>query len=54
MDDKRLHCIDCGEEFYWTEGEQVYYHKHGLSQPKRCRPCRERKREEKASHAAGD
>jgi len=54
LDDKQFQCIDCGEEFYWTEGEQEFYREHGLSQPKRCRSCREQRREEKASHAAGD
>ncbi len=37
-------CVDCGEEFTWTAGEQVFFHDKGLkNEPKRCKvskqPC---------------
>ena len=38
--DKQLTCLDCGREFTFTSGEQVYFWAKGLSEPKRCKPCR--------------
>jgi len=38
--EKRLTCADCGQEFIFTEGEQRYFWSKGLSEPKRCKPCR--------------
>jgi len=43
--DRILHCIDCGSEFIFTIGEQLYFASKQLSTPKRCRRCRlERRR----------
>lgn len=39
--DKVLRCCDCGESFVFTAGEQGYYHSKGLTQMRRCKPCRE-------------
>lgn len=39
--DKVLHCCDCGQSFVFTAGEQAYFTSKSLSEPKRCRPCRE-------------
>lgn len=39
--DKTLKCVDCGESFIFTAGEQAYYYSKQLSEPKRCKPCRE-------------
>lgn len=39
--DKVLSCCDCGKSFVFTAGEQAYYWSKGLSEPKRCKPCRE-------------
>jgi len=39
--DKVLRCCECGESFVFTSGEQAYYHSKSLSEPKRCKPCRE-------------
>ena len=38
--DKVLTCLDCGREFTFTAGEQRYFWAKGLSEPKRCKPCR--------------
>jgi len=38
--DKVLTCLDCGREFTFTTGEQMYFWAKGLSEPKRCKPCR--------------
>lgn len=39
--DRTLKCIDCGEAFIWSCGEQAFYYSKQLSEPKRCKPCRE-------------
>jgi CxxC-x17-CxxC domain-containing protein len=39
--DKRLQCVDCGREFIFTAGEQVFFREKGLTnEPKRCRQCK--------------
>lgn len=53
MSDTRLVCVDCGELFVWSEGEQRYYQERGLSQPKRCKNCRSHKHEERDSGNKG-
>lgn len=43
-------CVDCGEVFTFTVGEQQYY--KGLNftnDPKRCKPCREARKQNKES-----
>jgi hypothetical protein len=43
-EDKILRCKICGEEFCWFLGEQKFYADRGLSEPRRCPSCRERRR----------
>ena len=39
--DKVLKCIDCGTEFLFTAGEQLFFHdKQFKNEPKRCRACK--------------
>jgi CxxC-x17-CxxC domain-containing protein len=41
-----LLCADCGREFLWDIGEQAWYlDKKLYHAPKRCKDCRERKRD---------
>ncbi|MGE5262949.1 MAG: zinc-ribbon domain containing protein [Acidobacteriota bacterium] len=43
--DKWLVCTECGRQFLWDAGEQAWYRlKRFFNQPKRCRDCRDRKR----------
>lgn len=45
--DRVLKCIDCGAEFIFTAGEQLFFHdKQFTNDPKRCKQC-------KAKRAAG-
>jgi len=45
MEDKTLVCVDCGQEFIFTVGEQEFYKEKQLaSEPKRCKPCRDKKK----------
>ena len=37
---KIIKCCECGKTFEFTGGEQKYYEKHELSEPKRCHACR--------------
>src|SRR5437016_7827936 len=44
--DCSIKCVDCGEPFIWSVGEQVFFHDKGLkNEPKRCRPCKHAKNE---------
>jgi CxxC-x17-CxxC domain-containing protein len=39
--DKPLKCIDCGAEFVFTAGEQLFFADKGFkNEPKRCKPCK--------------
>lgn len=45
MEDKKIKCIDCGEEFVFTVGEQEFYKQNGFeNEPKRCKSCRDAKK----------
>ncbi|MBQ4363826.1 MAG: zinc-ribbon domain containing protein [Oscillospiraceae bacterium] len=40
-EDKTLVCVDCGNEFVFTAGEQEFYAQKGFeNEPKRCPECR--------------
>jgi CxxC-x17-CxxC domain-containing protein len=42
--DKVLKCVDCGTEFVFTAGEQLFYADKGFkNEPKRCKACKNRK-----------
>src|SRR5271155_1374984 len=39
--DKVLNCIDCGADFVFTAGEQLFfYDKQFKNEPKRCKTCK--------------
>lgn len=41
-EDKSITCVDCGEGFIFSSGEQAFYHERGLTnEPTRCKNCRE-------------
>jgi CxxC-x17-CxxC domain-containing protein len=43
--DKSLTCIDCGETFVFTAGEQEFFAQKGFqNEPKRCKNCKAAKR----------
>lgn len=42
--DKQLVCLECEAPFTFTKGEQCFYAAKGLSTPKRCPECRQRRR----------
>lgn len=51
--DKVLKCADCGSEFVFTAGEQLFFHQQQFrNDPKRCKPCKA-KRATGAAAASG-
>ena len=39
--DKTLTCVDCGQQFVFTAGEQEFYAQKGfMNEPKRCKNCK--------------
>ena len=56
--DRTLTCLDCGQPFIFTAGEQEFYDRKGFrEEPKRCKPCRETRKARKndnLTHDAGD
>lgn len=53
LEDTSIACVDCGESFIWTAGEQVFFHDKGLqNSPKRCKPCKHAKNERLAAITA--
>ena len=53
-EDQRLTCVNCGEEFLFTAGEQEFYKERGLSHaPTRCKRCREQRKGQRPQGAAG-
>jgi CxxC-x17-CxxC domain-containing protein len=39
--DKTLKCADCGNEFTFTAGEQLFFQERNFANdPKRCKPCK--------------
>ena len=42
--DKVLSCIDCGADFVFTAGEQLFFHdKQFRNEPKRCKSCKSKR-----------
>jgi len=42
FEDQTRTCVDCGDEFVWTAGEQEFFHEKGFTDPpKRCKTCRQ-------------
>jgi CxxC-x17-CxxC domain-containing protein len=42
--DKVLKCIDCGTDFIFTAGEQLFFHdKQFKNEPKRCKACKSKR-----------
>ena len=39
--DRVLKCVDCGAEFVFTAGEQLFFHdKQFKNDPKHCKQCK--------------
>lgn len=45
MEDKKIKCQDCGEDFVFTVNDQRFYAEKGFNEPKRCKFCRANKKD---------
>jgi CxxC-x17-CxxC domain-containing protein len=53
-EDKTITCVDCGNEFLFTSGEQAFYHERGLTnEPTRCKGCREARKANRGEGGGG-
>ncbi|MCI8394132.1 MAG: cytochrome C551 [Bacilli bacterium] len=46
MSDKKITCRECHTEFDFTVGEQEWYQENNLQEPKRCKECRDKRRQD--------
>jgi CxxC-x17-CxxC domain-containing protein len=52
--DRLLTCADCGGEFIFTAGEQLFFlDKQFKNDPKRCKPCKSRRSAQAANPEGG-
>lgn len=51
MSDEVINCADCRTDFTFTANEAAFFAEKGLTKPRRCQPCRRKRRAEK--EAAG-
>lgn len=47
-----IKCIDCGGEFYFPEDEQGFFKEKGLMPPRRCRDCRQKRKNDGCTQRA--
>jgi hypothetical protein len=47
MSEQRLTCADCGREFTFSAEEQRFFKEKGFTPPKRCKDCRQAKKEQR-------
>lgn len=47
---QKLVCADCAEVFDFTPGEQRFFKEKGFTNPRRCKPCRVKKRNNKKNN----
>lgn len=52
--DKVLDCQDCRTQFVFTAGEQSFFDQKGFTPPRRCVPCREKRKAEKNSRQVAE
>lgn len=45
-EDLQLTCSDCGQEFTFSSEDQAFFQERGYSTPKRCKACRQAKKNE--------
>ncbi len=53
-EDKTITCADCGQPFTFTASEQAFYAEKGFSDaPKRCKTCRQARKQQRNSPSYG-
>jgi len=54
FEDRTIVCCDCSEEFVFSADEQQFHSDKGFeNDPKRCKPCRQRKKNSGNSSRGG-
>lgn len=48
MSDIDITCVDCSNSFVFTDQEQDFFREKGFTEPKRCRPCRQIRKQNKS------
>ncbi len=51
--DLQLTCSDCGQEFSFSSEDQAFFQERGYSTPKRCKTCRQAKKNEQGGGGGG-
>jgi CxxC-x17-CxxC domain-containing protein len=49
MNNQKLTCQECGQEFPFSSGEQKFFEEKGFEPPKRCPDCRKKRKTSKPS-----
>jgi CxxC-x17-CxxC domain-containing protein len=53
--DRAISCLDCGQEFTFTAGEQEFYAQRGFTEPpKRCPSCRAIRKSQRSRSSSYD
>jgi CxxC-x17-CxxC domain-containing protein len=52
-EDQQLMCSDCGQAFTFSAEDQEFFRDRGYSTPKRCKPCRQAKKNEQSGSGGG-
>jgi len=52
--DQQLNCIDCNQPFTFTKGEQTFFAEKGFTPPRRCKACRDVRKQEKQRTQGGN
>lgn len=47
--DKQLECVDCKQSFLFSAKDQLFFEEKQFVPPKRCKPCREAKKQARQS-----
>lgn len=50
--DKSLKCRDCGAAFIYSAKDQQFYAERNFCEPRRCKSCRQRNKENRAAREA--
>lgn len=45
MPDQTLSCVDCQQSFIHSERDQQFFERMNFTPPKRCKPCRDAKKQ---------
>jgi hypothetical protein len=53
MSEQRLTCADCGREFAFSAEEQRFFREKSFEPPKRCRECRQARKEQRGGGGSG-